>query len=94
MKIKDLRQIIREEIKNVLRENQPAPTTKPRETPGREVAEPETKPDQAPVRRRGFDPDKMPKKIPAKAKTKATIKEADIISKITKRFKNIQKKSK
>jgi hypothetical protein len=45
MKIKDLRQIIREEIKSVLSENQPAPATKPREAPDREVAEPvKTKP--------------------------------------------------
>jgi len=93
MKIKELRQIIREEIKSVLSENQPSPATKPRETPGREVADPETKPGKEEPRRRVGDPGKMPEKIPVKAKTKATIKEADIISKITQRFKTLKKKN-
>jgi hypothetical protein len=93
MKIKELRQIIREEIKSVLSENQPSPATKPRETPGREVADPETKPGKEEPRRRVGDPGKMPEKIPVKAKTKATIKEADIISKITQRFKTLKKKT-
>jgi len=83
MKIKDLRQIIREEIKSVLSENQPAPT-KPRETPGREVAEPDTDTDKdkGTKRRKLGNPNVNPA-----PKAKATIKEADIISKITKRFK-------
>lgn len=82
MKIADLRQIIREEIKNVLDENQPAPA-KPRETPGREVAEPETKPGKEEKRRKLGNPNVKPA-----PKAKATLKEADIISKITKRFKS------
>ena len=81
MKIKDLRQIIREEIKSVLSENQPSPTTKPRETPGREVADPETKPGKEEKRRKLGNP-------AVKPATKATIKEADVISKIIKRFKS------
>jgi len=80
MKIKDLRQIIREEIRSVLSENQPAPA-KPRETPSREVAEPETKPGKEEKRRKLGNPNVKPA-------PKATIKEADIISKITKRFKS------
>jgi len=92
MKIKDLRQIIREEIKSVLSENQPAPTpTKPRETPGREVADPETKPGQEPKRRKLGNPNVKPA---PKAKTKATVKEADMISKITQRFKTLKKSNK
>ena len=84
MKIKDLRQIIREEIKSVLSENQPAPA-KPRETPGREVAEPGTKPGKEEKRRKLGNPNVKPA-----PKAKATLKEADIISKITKRFKSKQ----
>lgn len=82
MKIKDLRQIIREEIKSVLSENQPAPT-KPRETPGREVAEPDTDKDKGTKRRKLGNPNVNPA-----PKAKATIKEADVISKIIKRFKS------
>ena len=85
MKIKDLRQIIREEIKSVLSENQPAPATKPREAPDREVAEPETKPGKEEKRRKLGNPNVKPA---PKAKTKATLKEADMISKIIKRFKS------
>jgi len=83
MKISDLRQIIREEIKSVLDENQPAPA-KPRETPGREVAEPETKPGKEEKRRKLGNP-------AVKPAPKATIKEADVISKIVKRFKSKNK---
>ena len=89
MKIKDLRQIIREEIKSVLSENQPKPAPS-RETPGREVADPETKPGKEPARRKIGNPNVKPA---PKNKTKATIKEADIISKITQRFKTLKKKS-
>jgi hypothetical protein len=86
MKIKDLKQIIREEIKSVLSENQPAPP-KPRETPGREVAEPDTDTDKdkGTKRRKLGNPNVDPA---PKNKQKATIKEADIISKIITRFKS------
>ena len=90
MKIKELRQIIREEIKSVLSENQPAPApAKPREAPDREVAEPGTKPGKEEKRRKLGNPNVKPA---PKAKTKATLKEADMISKITQRFKKLKKK--
>jgi hypothetical protein len=89
MKIKELRQIIREEIKSVLSENQPAPAKKPREAPDREVAEPGTKPGKEEKRRKLGNPNVKPA---PKAKTKATLKEADMISKITQRFKKLKKK--
>jgi hypothetical protein len=87
MKIADLRQIIREEIKSVLDENQPAPA-KPRETPDREVADPETKPGKEEKRRKLGNPAVKPA---IKNKTKVTLKEADMISKIVKRFKSKNK---
>jgi len=91
MKIKDLRQIIREEIKSVLSENQPKPAP-PRETPGREIADPDTDTDKDKGKKRRTigNPDVQPA---PKNKTKATIKDADIISKITQRFKTLKKKS-
>lgn len=80
MKLQELIQIIREEIRSVLAENAPAPA-KPKTTPDREVAEPETKPGKEEKRRKLGNPNVQPA-------PKASLEEENIVDKIVKRFKS------
>jgi hypothetical protein len=80
MKLQELIQIIREEIRSVLAENAPAPS-KPRTTPDREVAEPGTEEDKEKKRRKIGNPNVKPN-------PKASLEEETIIDKIIKRFKS------
>jgi hypothetical protein len=86
MRINEFKSLVREAIKKKLAENQPAPA---RETPGRET---ETIPDRGTEedkkRRRIGNPDKMPKKTPAKATATINENEQEIIKQIVARFKS------
>jgi hypothetical protein len=91
MKKSELKQIIREEIQNIL-ENQPMPQRAPerererRPEPG--ILEPGTAPEPKPKRRTLAPPKESPNTRP-----KASVKESekDLINKIAKRFKNLSK---
>jgi hypothetical protein len=86
MKLKEFKSLVREVVRKKLAENQPAPA---RETPGRET---ETIPDRGTEeekkRRRIGNPDKMPKKTPAKATATMNENEQEIIKQIVARFKS------
>ena len=84
-----LREAIRKIIKKELEENQPAQApSKPATTPG--VKEKPATPDKKEPRRPLGNPHTKPDNIPAKAgtKTKATMKEAEMLKQVIKRFKS------
>ena len=90
MTLKEFKSLVREAVKKRLAENQPAPS---RENPGRET---ETIPDRGTEeekkRRRIGDPNKMPKKTPAKATVTMNENEKEVLKQIVDRFKQSKRK--
>jgi len=92
MNKKVLVEILRRIVKKTLAENAPAPApSRPKEKP--DVAEPPAEtPDKQEPRRRIGNPDKVrkpgEKPIPNPKAEKGTMKEAEVLSKIVKRFKS------
>ena len=85
MKRERLLQIINEEIRSVLNEAAPAPAPS---NPDREV---ETIPTTAPPERKRRGWDKPAPGVKPKPKAKVSIKEADMVAKLVKRFRTAKK---
>ena len=85
MKLKEFKSLVREAVKKKLAENQPAPS---RETkPGETETIPDRGTEEEKKRRRIGDPNKMPKKTPAKATVTMNENEKEVLKQIVDRFK-------
>jgi hypothetical protein len=84
MKLSEFKSLVREAVRKKLMENQPAPS---RENPDRETIERGTEEEKDKKRRRIGDPNKMPKKTPAKATVTMNENEKEVLKQIVDRFK-------